>query len=334
MLAPWRKFHARALISVNSQLAWTLLMFLFRPKLPSESSKEKNEKDMTIDRKPIIAIVGVAFVAAMLLGADAAEERIRISEITHVHGIAVDPRDPSRLFLATHDGVFLASLDGTAERVSDDRNDYMGFTPHPGDTNTLYASGHPAGGGNMGFIVSRDGGLTWQQISAGAGGPVDFHAMDVSAADPDVIYGLYGTIQVSRDGGQTWEIAGAPPGDVFDIAASAVTPDIVYAATRGGLMVSRDGARSWEATGPAGQPATMVQVAPNGSVYAFVYGTGLTKAPGVGLTWQPVSTGFGQGFLVHLAIDRSNPSRMFAVDNEGQVLASTDGGHNWASLGS
>lgn len=278
-------------------------------------------------------VISIAAVGTMLLRADAAE-RIRLSEVSHIHGIAVDPRDPSRLFLATHYGVFLASPDGTAERVSDNRNDYMGFTPHPGDPDILYASGHPAGGGNMGFIVSRDGGETWEQVSPGAGGPVDFHAMDVSSADPDVIYGLYGTVQVSRDAGESWEIAASPPADVFDLAASALDPNLVYAATRGGLMVSRDAAKSWEPTGPAGQPATMVQVGPDGSVYAFVYGTGLMKAPGAALTWQAVSTEFGERVLLHLAIDRTNPQRMFGVTDEGRILASGDGGRSWEALGS
>src|SRR3546814_17211897 len=106
---------------------------------------------------------------------------------------------------------------------------------------TLFRS-HPAGGGNLGFIASEDGGQTWEQVAEGANGPVDFHAMDVSAADPSVIYGLYGDVQVSHDGGKTWEIAGAPQADVFDLAASATNPDIVYAAARNGLMVSGDGA--------------------------------------------------------------------------------------------
>jgi photosystem II stability/assembly factor-like uncharacterized protein len=129
-----------------------------------------------------------------------------LSKETHFHGIAVDPSDPSRLYLATHHGLFLTSPDGTATRISDNANDYMGFTPHPTDSSLLYASGHPAGGGNMGVILSEDGGKTWQQLSPGAQGPVDFHAMTISRADPNVIYGLYvhgGGIQVSRDGGKT-----------------------------------------------------------------------------------------------------------------------------------
>jgi photosystem II stability/assembly factor-like uncharacterized protein len=279
------------------------------------------------------------FALAALLGGTlafegAAAERIALSEVSHIHGIAVDSRDPSRLFLATHHGIFLTSPDATAQRVSEDRSDYMGFTPNPADPQVLFASGHAAGGGNMGFIVSRDGGATWTRVSPGADGPVDFHAMDVSAADPSVVYGLYGSIQVSRDAGKTWEVSGDAPDDIFDLAASALDANLVYAATRRGLMVSRDAGRSWDSTGPEGQPATMVQVGPNGTVYAFVYGTGLMKAPAAALSWRPVSTEFGERVLLHLAIDRDDPNRMFAVTDEGRVLASTNGGKKWTPLGS
>jgi photosystem II stability/assembly factor-like uncharacterized protein len=233
------------------------------------------------------------------------------------------------LFLATHTGLYLATSDGYARPVSETRVDFMGFTPHPTDAGILFASGHPAAGGNLGFIVSRDGGATWQSVSSGAGGPVDFHAMDVSSANPDVLYGLYGTIQISRDGGETWAVSGAPPADVFDLAASALDPDLVYAATRNGLMVSRDGAKSWQPTGPENQPATMVQVGPDGSVFAFIYGYGLVKAPGSALNWHLVNGGFGERALLHMAIDPTNPERMFAVADDGRIIASTDGGETW-----
>lgn len=279
-----------------------------------------------------VAIVAVAIIGTILLRAEPVGA-VSLSQISHIHGIAVDRRDPSRLFLATHNGLYLASPEGYAQPVSETRDDYMGFTPHPTDGDILFASGHPVAGGNMGFIISHDGGVTWESVSSGAGGPVDFHAMDVSRADPDVIYGLYGAIQVSRDGGVTWEVAGAPAADTFDLAASALDPNFVYAATRNGLMVSRDGARSWEPTGPTNQPATMVQVGPDGTVFAYVYGSGLLKAPGSALNWRSVNSEFGERVILHLAIDQSDPQRLFAVTDDGRISASIDGGETWSSYG-
>jgi photosystem II stability/assembly factor-like uncharacterized protein len=282
----------------------------------------------------ITGVLAVALVAGTAWWQSQAANSVPISEVSHIHGIAVDPADSARLYLATHYGVYQTSPDGSAERVSDNSSDYMGFTPHPTESELFYASGHPASGGNMGVLVSRDGGRTWEKLAAGAGEAVDFHAMAVSPADPNVIYGLYGDVQVSRDGGKTWEVAGSPPTDVFDITGSAVNANIIYAATRNGIMISRDSGKTWETAGLQGQPATMVETAPDGSVFAFAVGSGLMKAPAAALAWQPVANSFGERLLLHLAIDPGNQTRMFAVTREGEILTSTDGGVNWASLSS
>ncbi len=162
-------------------------------------------------KKPYLTFTLLAAAAVVIIGVavgspSRSDEAVSISELpqaTHIHGIGVDRGDPSRLYLATHHGLFVASPDGMATRVSEDQNDYMGFTPHPTDAGLLYASGHPESGGNLGVIISRDDGRNWEQLSKGRHGPVDFHTINVSPADPRVMYGLYGDIQVSRDGGRT-----------------------------------------------------------------------------------------------------------------------------------
>lgn len=255
-----------------------------------------------------------------------------ISGISHIHGIAVDRTDPSRLYLATHDGVYLTSRDGTAEQLSADRNDYLGFTAHPAETGIFYASGHPPSGGNTGVIVSRNGARDWQELASGANGRVDFHAIAVSLAEPNVVYGLYRDIQVSRDGGRTWEVIGSAPPDTVDIAASAVSAHTLYAATSNGLMVSRSGGRGWNSAGPTGQPVTLVEIAPDGSIYAFVVGRGLLKGSPGTFVWEPIMQDFGDHIFLHLSIDPRAPNRMFAVTRESKLLASTDGGKTWRVL--
>jgi photosystem II stability/assembly factor-like uncharacterized protein len=97
-------------------------------------------------------------------------------------------------------------------------------------------------------------------------------------------------------------------------------------------MLSRDGGKSWEPTGAQGQPASMVQTAPDGTVYAFIVGSGLMKSPGASLDWGPLNNEFGEGVLLHLAVDPADPKRMFAVTEQSQVLTSTDGGTTWRPL--
>ncbi|WP_262031705.1 F510_1955 family glycosylhydrolase [Microvirga sp. Mcv34] len=271
-------------------------------------------------------------VAAFMIRTNAAES-IAVSDLTrqtHIHGLAIDRQDPSRLLIATHHGLFSAGADGKAERVSPVQ-DFMGFTPHPSDPNRLYASGHPAQGGNLGFIASEDRGRTWTQVSPGANGPVDFHQMTVSPADPQTIYGTHRGLQVSRDAGKTWTIVGPGPEGLIDLAGSAKSRDTLYAATQSGLLVSTDAGRSWIPLAQ-GAPVSLVEVTPEGTLYAFVLGRGLVKAAEPPVGFETISSGFGDGYLLHLAADPTNPKRVFAATNGGKLLSSIDQGRTWTAL--
>lgn len=283
-----------------------------------------------------------ALAAALMIGGhplSAAQTSIStLAGSTHFHGIAVDAGDPSRLYLATHHGVYAVALNGGADRISSNGNDYMGFTPHPSDPDILYGSGHPVGGGNMGFISSRDRGKTWKKLSDGVDGPVDFHQMDVSKADPNIIVGMSRGLQMSRDGGRSWKKVGPGPDGVIDLAASAKDASTFYAATRRGLVRSKDGGRTWKPAHLVRRPTTMVHVTAPGVVYAFQIGTGLMKTTEPGLNWRIVNNDFGQSYMLHLAADPTNAERLYAITRDPQqstqaVHISRDGGRTWNNLG-
>lgn len=285
----------------------------------------------------LLALAAAGFLASRSFSAGETTVSALAGE-THFHGIAVDPRDPDRLYLATHHGVFVVGPDGAARRISESRDDFMGFTPHPADPDVLYASGHPAGGGNLGFIVSRDGGKSWSKLADGVGGPVDFHQMDVSKADPQVIYGVYGNLQRSTDSGRSWTRVGPAPEGIIGLAASSKDVDTIYAATKGGLLVSTNGGRRWRSAHGSHRPATMVHVTPAGTVYAFIAGIGLVRATEPQLDWQVVSREFGGAYVLHLATASRGSGRMYAVtfspDTGAQALrVSRDGGTQWTALG-
>lgn len=293
-----------------------------------------------MNRKILIyaGVVAAAIVAGLWFNSSFGESETTVANLaekTHVHGIAVDPNDPSRLLIATHHGFHIASSDGAVNQVSETSDDFMGFTPHPADASVLYASGHPGRGGNLGFIESRDGGRTWRQLSEGAAdyGAVDFHTMDVSKADPAVVYGVYRELQVSRDGGRTWQTVDVPPARIIDLAASAKDADTIYAATEAGLQISMDGGKSWQATKVTGQPVALVEVAADGRIFAFVVGAGLMQGMEGSPKWETISADFGDRILLHLAADPSNADRLYAVTQESELLASQDGGRTWQPFG-
>ncbi len=289
------------------------------------------------------ALLALAVIAVIIVRQSGSTEQISVAELakrTHFHGVAIDPKNSKRLLLATHHGLYAVRDDGTAERVSETTDDFMGFMPHPTDAGVLYASGHPAAGGNLGFIESRDGGRNWKQRSPGAAGVADFHQMTASRANPMTLYGVYaGALQASLDSGSTWEPIGPAPEGLLDLAASAKSPGRLFAGTQFGLLLSPDGGKSWAPAYTSENPVPLVQVTPQGTVFAFVVGTGLIRATDPELAWQVIGSQLGDRFIVHLAVDPTAERRLYAITiardtKQSELLTSGDAGVTWTALGS
>jgi len=262
-----------------------------------------------------------------------AETLAELGRKTHYHGIAFARSGTAALMIATHHGLYAVDKDGSVTRVSPVQ-DFMGFSPDPANELGYFASGHPATGGNSGFLRSVDGGANWTQLSPGVDGPVDFHQMDVSGADPKVVYGGFGQIQVSRDGGATWEIAGDAPERLIALAASSLKAERLYAATENGVLVSEDGARSWAPLAFAGEVASAIQTGPDKALYAFVVGRGLMKAsedkPD---SWSVLTNDFGEAIPLHLATNTKDGQQLALTMQNNEVRESRDGGKSWRLFG-
>lgn len=262
-----------------------------------------------------------------------AETLAELGQKTHYHGIAFARTGSAALMIATHHGLYAVDKDGSVLRVSPVQ-DFMGFSPDPANELGLYASGHPATGGNSGFLRSSDGGSTWTQLSPGVDGPVDFHQMDVSGADPKVIYGSFGQIQVSRDGGTNWEIADDAPERLIALAASSLKAERLYAATENGILVSEDGAASWAPLAFAGEVVSTVQTGPDNALYAFVVGRGFMKASEeTPSSWALLTNDFGEGIPLHLAANPKDGQNLALTMQNNEVRESLDGGKSWRPFG-
>lgn len=273
-----------------------------------------------------IASIFAAFAAK-------AETLAELPQHTHYHGIAFNRSGTSVLLLATHHGLFAVDKDGTATRVSPVQ-DFMGFSPDPSNPLSYYASGHPATGGNSGFLRSADGGASWTQLSEGVNGPVDFHQMDVSPVDPKIIYGSYGKLQVSRDAGSTWTIAGDPPEALIALAVSSVDPQRLFAATEKGLQVSDDGGATWRIAAFNGEVVSMAETGPDETLYAFVLGRGLVRASEKSLDqWTVLSNNLGESIPLHFAVNHADKKHLALTTHKSEVLESRDGGATWHPFG-
>lgn len=259
--------------------------------------------------------------------------------ITHGHGLAVDVKDPNKLYIATHHGLLLLVNEKDLYRVGKSKDDYMGFSTHPADPNIFFTSGHPGFGGNIGFQKSEDGGVTWKKISKGVDGPVDFHAMAVSPVNPNLIYGWYrGNLQRSTDQGKSWEIVNR---DLFivHLVADSRDENTVYAATpKGqGIMVSRDKGVSWTSLSQEteGGAISVIAAHPQDSQILLTFSEklgGLGKSADAGKTWKKINENFNEGDVLHLAFNRNNPAMVYALTHENSLYKSADTGDTWNKI--
>lgn len=275
-------------------------------------------------------------LVTLLASPAVAQETVSLADIlasSHVHGIAPGMQGAESLTLATHSGLWAVDLTAKmATRLGASQDDFMGYSAVPGSPGTAFASGHPATGGNLGVIRTDDAGQTWALVSEGLNGPVDFHNMEVSSADPAVIYGIGHdrVVQRSTDAGVTWEASGLAPEKLIDIATSSSDSASLFAATEAGLFSSADQGATWTAL-IEGVPVSTVNVGADGVVRAVDLAQGLV-AIGPGREITPLSSDLPDGYLLQLATTSVDPLRLAALSAKGRLVVSDDGGATWTDV--
>lgn len=260
-----------------------------------------------------------------------------ITTLSHGHGLAVDRDDPTKLYIATHHGLFVLINDQELRQVGANQDDFMGFSTHPSQSNIMFRSGHPATGrGNLGFQRSDDGGVTWQQVSPGINGPVDFHSMAVSPVNPNLIYGWYhNALQRSHDQGETWELIPTSLSQVISLVASPDNEQAVYAATTQGILISSDKGATWNPlTAEAMGTATTLAIHPEqpATMLSFSERLGLARSVDGGKTWQPVNTAMAGQTVTFLAFSKTEPTTVYAYTHANEIHVSKDGGETWTKI--
>ncbi len=290
----------------------------------------------------VLVIVGILVLVISTKKSDApqvsdSKQKLRPQEtITHGHGLAMDPNDSSKLYIATHHGLLLLENDKDLYQVGTATDDYMGFSPHPTDGKVFFSSGHPAAGGNIGFQKSEDGALSWHKVSNGLGGPVDFHAMTVSLANHNLVYGSYhGAVQRSMDQGKTWEKF--PVNFVIvNFAADPSDENIIYAASPQGLFVSKDKAQTWtELLDPAkGGFISSVSIDPQNSKNLLVYSEkmGLIRSGDSGITWIEVKADFAGETPLYIVFAKNVINIGYILTEKNSIYKSTDNGLTWKKI--
>jgi hypothetical protein len=285
--------------------------------------------DRSSGRRRLLVIVALVlfFVGSLLLleatkggdGGDAARHLDSGADLSHIHGIGVNPAD-GRVYVGTHRGVFQVLEQQPPVLVSDQVQDFMGFTV--AGPNHFLASGHPGHGSSasVGLIESTDAGATW--TSRSMEGQADFHSLQ---ARHGFVYGYdYATGEFMATADlESWDRRSHV--GLGDFAVSPADQEVIVGVTDRGVIRSQDGGRSF--TAPAGPVLLLVSWADDGALVGVTPG-GVVHVSGDGArTWDARGTLNGTPEAVEAASGRETYA---AADSA--ALVSRDGGRTFAGL--
>ncbi len=168
---------------------------------------------------------------------------------TDIHGFALNPDEPSRLYAFVVGYGLFTSADGgrTWQKLSTQLPmDVMALASAGGSPETIYAGSMGAG-----VLKSTDGGLTWAPSNAGLRS-WGVMALAVNPVARQVVYaGAEDGLYRSNDAGASWRKLSFPGRNVIAIAVSPSDPQIVLAIEgvrrgEGRLYRSTDGGATWD----------------------------------------------------------------------------------------
>ncbi len=243
----------------------------------------------------------------------------------------------------------------------------------PRDPNRLFAAvlGHPYGPNQeRGIFRSTDGGTTWQKIlyrDENSGGS----DVEIDRTNPDVVYaslwqsrlspwednnafaGTAGGLFKSTDGGNTWrKVTKGLPDDLVQInvaiapsqtsrlyAAVSTTKPTTYATDEGlGFYRSDDAGENWYRATTDPRPAMKIgggdlpiaRVDPKNADVVYSTGIVTVRSTDGGKTWTGIRGAPGGDDYQNLWINPDNPNIILLVSDQGAIVT-VNGGHTWSS---
>jgi hypothetical protein len=276
----------------------------------------------------LIIVAVVAFAATTIFsrgGGNASGTSSGLPNTSDYHSLLVDPRNPQRLTLGTHDGLYVSGDGGRRWRHDSlSGNDAMNLA-RPG-ANTIWLAGHDV------FKKSSDGGKSWIDVRPTGLPSLEVHGFAVDPRNQRVLYaamagqGLYR----SQDGGKSFTLMSDQVGG--GVMGIVVQPDgrILAADMQQGLVASSDEGRSWQQALAAQVMGLAVNPADSSRLLAT--GGGVALSTDGGHTWRSVlSLPNGAG---PVAWSKSDPARAYVVGFDQKLYLSTDRGESWQSVGS
>jgi photosystem II stability/assembly factor-like uncharacterized protein len=216
------------------------------------------EKAVPIFMRRAIRTIPVLLVALWTSAAVAAEQPWQPvgPDGGTVRSLAIDPKDPDRIFLGTSAGNLYLSTDKGASwsRFARPGNSAEMVLDHividPIDPRNIFVAAWnaqlPSSDGEL--YRSKDGGKSWEIVPDLHG--KSLRALSIAASDPKtLVVGALDGIYRSRNGGHDWERISpenhAEIKNVESVAIDPVNPDVIYAGTWHLPWKTEDGGKTW-----------------------------------------------------------------------------------------
>ncbi|HEY6273060.1 MAG TPA: transcriptional regulator, partial [Terriglobales bacterium] len=282
-----------------------------------------------------------------------------------VNDVVIDPRQPTRVLLATDRSGVLASNDGGATFAASNRGfahrQVAALLVDRSDSSVVFAgvlNDKEFGGA----FVSHDSGRTWSQVNEGLDGR-DVLALR-EAADHSIVAGTDRGIFLLLPNSQRWQpinnlvpVVDADPqvspkkeeklpalpvkmsqrprrGGVGELSARvtglAIAPERWFATTAAGLMVSADSGASWRQLDLPGMTA-VIAVAQSGKMLVAAGRTAVAVSVNGGESWLPTKPLYADFTVNAVAVESSGD--IWLATREG-VFRSTDLGDSWRRISS
>jgi hypothetical protein len=276
----------------------------------------------------VAVIVGVAVMksdggAQAPASQEPAELPAGLPETPDYHSLAVNPSNPNRLLLGTHDGLYSSTDGGKRWQAQGlDGQDAMNLA-RVGE-GTFWTAGHYV------FAKSTDGGRSWISVSPMGLPSLDLHGFAVDPRNPNRLYAAVAGQGLFRsdDGGRRFAPVSAEVGGA--VMALAVMPSgaILAGDMQQGLLLSRDGGVTWRRVLRAQLMGLAVN--PRDPDRLLAAGKSILLSTNGGRTWQQ-RLGLPEG-AGPVAWSRSNPRIAYVVSFDRTLYRSIDGGKTWSAV--
>ena len=208
--------------------------------------------------RQVIRIIPVLISVLLLSAALAAEQSWQPvgPDGGTVRSLAIDPKNPDRIFLGTSAGNLYLSSDSGASwsRFARPGNSAEMVLDHiaidPTDSRNMFVAAWnaqlPNSDGDL--FRSKDGGKSWEIVADLHG--KSLRALSIAIANPQVlVVGALDGIYRSHDGGQAWErISPENHAELKNVESIAIDPanaDVIYAGTWHLPWKTEDGGKTW-----------------------------------------------------------------------------------------